>query len=269
MAERLLGRRHLRGRVLRRHRVLRRQGRRALRLVVVDFRCSHISPFRGGISHGRVDAVARQSLAGHSSETDRARRVVQPGVEPDGLDREPQTEANSRSSIRCRRPTSSRRFAEYMCNIRNIRFALSGFSLDETILSTVVDGFPSQPPLPDRQRCRGLPAPGDRRRHFIQDGADPGHRQRRWRRREFRTDRGQHCDCRMTILRGRCTVAVQAFLGSLPGTARSAWRVCRDRRGPWRDQMYRVAIWSTAREIPRKKFPLVARSSENPAEQFA
>ncbi len=48
MAERLLARRHLRGRVLRRHRKLRRQGRRALRLVVVDFRCSHISPFRGG-----------------------------------------------------------------------------------------------------------------------------------------------------------------------------------------------------------------------------
>ena len=99
---------------------LRRQGRGALRLVIVHVCGSPISPFRGGISHGRVDAVARQSLAGHSSETDRARRVVQPGVEPDGLDREPQTEANSRSSIRCRRPTSSRRFAEYMCNMRNI-----------------------------------------------------------------------------------------------------------------------------------------------------
>ncbi len=36
---------------------------------------------------------------------------------------------------------SSTRFAEYMANMRNIRCVLSGFSLDETILSTVVDGF--------------------------------------------------------------------------------------------------------------------------------
>ena len=36
---------------------------------------------------------------------------------------------------------SSTRFAEYMSNMRNIRCVLSGFSLDETILSTVVDGF--------------------------------------------------------------------------------------------------------------------------------
>jgi nicotinamidase-related amidase len=36
---------------------------------------------------------------------------------------------------------SSSRFAEYMANMRNIRCVLSGFSLDETILSTVVDGF--------------------------------------------------------------------------------------------------------------------------------
>ena len=51
-----------------------------------------------------------QSLAGHPSETDRAGRLVQPGVEPDGLDRGPQTERreNSHSSIRCRRPTVRR-----------------------------------------------------------------------------------------------------------------------------------------------------------------
>ncbi len=36
---------------------------------------------------------------------------------------------------------SSTRFAEYMANMRNIRCVVSGFSLDETILSTVVDGF--------------------------------------------------------------------------------------------------------------------------------
>lgn len=36
---------------------------------------------------------------------------------------------------------SSARFAEYMANMRNIRCVVSGFSLDETILSTVVDGF--------------------------------------------------------------------------------------------------------------------------------
>jgi nicotinamidase-related amidase len=36
---------------------------------------------------------------------------------------------------------SSARFAEYMTNMKNIRCVLSGFSLDETILSTVVDGF--------------------------------------------------------------------------------------------------------------------------------
>ncbi len=36
---------------------------------------------------------------------------------------------------------SSTRFAEYMSNMRNIRCVLAGFSLDETILSTVVDGF--------------------------------------------------------------------------------------------------------------------------------
>jgi nicotinamidase-related amidase len=36
---------------------------------------------------------------------------------------------------------SSARFAEYMSNMRNIRCLVLGFSLDETILSTVVDGF--------------------------------------------------------------------------------------------------------------------------------
>jgi nicotinamidase-related amidase len=36
---------------------------------------------------------------------------------------------------------SSTRFAEYMSNMKNIRCVLQGFSLDETILSTVVDGF--------------------------------------------------------------------------------------------------------------------------------
>jgi nicotinamidase-related amidase len=36
---------------------------------------------------------------------------------------------------------SSARFADYTSNIRNMRCVLSGFSLDETILATVVDGF--------------------------------------------------------------------------------------------------------------------------------
>jgi nicotinamidase-related amidase len=36
---------------------------------------------------------------------------------------------------------SSTRYAEYMTNMRNIRCVLSGFSLDETILSTVIDGY--------------------------------------------------------------------------------------------------------------------------------
>lgn len=36
---------------------------------------------------------------------------------------------------------SSARFAEYMSNISNLRCVLLGFSLDETILSTVVEGF--------------------------------------------------------------------------------------------------------------------------------
>lgn len=36
---------------------------------------------------------------------------------------------------------SSARFADYTSNIRNLRGVLLGFSLDETILATVVDGF--------------------------------------------------------------------------------------------------------------------------------
>jgi nicotinamidase-related amidase len=36
---------------------------------------------------------------------------------------------------------SSARFAEYMSNIGNIGCVLLGFSLDETILSTVIEGF--------------------------------------------------------------------------------------------------------------------------------
>src|SRR6266702_4400291 len=36
---------------------------------------------------------------------------------------------------------SSSRFADYMSSIRDIRCVLTGFSLDETILATVVEGF--------------------------------------------------------------------------------------------------------------------------------
>jgi nicotinamidase-related amidase len=36
---------------------------------------------------------------------------------------------------------SSTRFSEYMSNMKNIRCAMMGFSLDETILSTAVEGF--------------------------------------------------------------------------------------------------------------------------------
>ena len=36
---------------------------------------------------------------------------------------------------------SSMRFAEYMSTMRSVRCLVSGFSLDETILSTVVEGF--------------------------------------------------------------------------------------------------------------------------------
>jgi nicotinamidase-related amidase len=36
---------------------------------------------------------------------------------------------------------SSARFADYTANIRNVRCVLLGFSLDETILATAIDGF--------------------------------------------------------------------------------------------------------------------------------
>ena len=36
---------------------------------------------------------------------------------------------------------SSSRFAEYMSSMKNIRCAVTGFSLDETVLATVVEGF--------------------------------------------------------------------------------------------------------------------------------
>jgi len=36
---------------------------------------------------------------------------------------------------------SSTRFAEYMSSMKNVRCAVTGFSLDETILATVVEGF--------------------------------------------------------------------------------------------------------------------------------
>ncbi|MGY4624913.1 isochorismatase family protein [Bradyrhizobium sp. USDA 4486] len=36
---------------------------------------------------------------------------------------------------------SSARFVDYMSNIRNVRCVLIGFSLDETILATAIDGF--------------------------------------------------------------------------------------------------------------------------------
>jgi isochorismate hydrolase len=36
---------------------------------------------------------------------------------------------------------SSSRFVDYMSNISNVRCVLIGFSLDETILATVVEGF--------------------------------------------------------------------------------------------------------------------------------
>jgi nicotinamidase-related amidase len=36
---------------------------------------------------------------------------------------------------------SSTRFSEYMSSMKNIRCAITGFSLDETVLATVVEGF--------------------------------------------------------------------------------------------------------------------------------
>lgn len=58
---------------------------------------------------------------------------------------------------------SSTRFAEYMANMKAIRCVTLGFSLDETILSTVVDGFHrshSYQIVRDAVACR-RPADGD------------------------------------------------------------------------------------------------------------
>ena len=58
---------------------------------------------------------------------------------------------------------SSSRFAEYMANMKAIRCVMLGFSLDETILSTVVDGFHrshSYQVVRDAVACR-RPASGD------------------------------------------------------------------------------------------------------------
>ncbi|HWG07285.1 MAG TPA: isochorismatase family protein [Beijerinckiaceae bacterium] len=58
---------------------------------------------------------------------------------------------------------SSTRFAEYMSNMKDIRCVLSGFSLDETILSTVVEGFHRSHRyqlVSDAVACR-LPGGGD------------------------------------------------------------------------------------------------------------
>jgi nicotinamidase-related amidase len=58
---------------------------------------------------------------------------------------------------------SSTRFAEYMANMKAIRCVMLGFSLDETILSTVVDGFHrshSYQIVRDAVACR-RPAEGD------------------------------------------------------------------------------------------------------------
>jgi nicotinamidase-related amidase len=58
---------------------------------------------------------------------------------------------------------SSTRFAEYMANMKAIRCVMLGFSLDETVLSTVVDGFHrshSYQVVRDAVACR-RPASGD------------------------------------------------------------------------------------------------------------
>ena len=58
---------------------------------------------------------------------------------------------------------SSARFAEYMSNMRSIRCLVLGFSLDETILSTIVDGFHRShrfQVVADAVACR-LPGVGD------------------------------------------------------------------------------------------------------------
>lgn len=58
---------------------------------------------------------------------------------------------------------SSTRFAEYMANMRAVRCVMLGFSLDETILSTVVEGYHrshSYQVVRDAVACR-RPADGD------------------------------------------------------------------------------------------------------------
>jgi nicotinamidase-related amidase len=58
---------------------------------------------------------------------------------------------------------SSARFAEYMSNMRSIRCLVLGFSLDETILSTIIDGFHRShryQVVADAVACR-LPGVGD------------------------------------------------------------------------------------------------------------
>ena len=77
---------------------------------------------------------------------------------------------------------SSTRFAEYMANMKNMRCVLAGFSLDETILSTVVDGFHRSHRYQVVERRRGLPASGHRRRGFLQAGGRQCDRQFRRRR---------------------------------------------------------------------------------------
>ena len=84
---------------------------------------------------------------------------------------------------------SSTRFTEYMSNMRNIRCVLSGFSLDETILSTVVDGFHRShryQVVGDAVACRRRRR---RRCRFLQDGGAQGHRQLRRDRGQLRPDR--------------------------------------------------------------------------------
>jgi Amidases related to nicotinamidase len=97
-------------------------------------------------------------------KTDRPGSVVQSGVEADGLDCGAEAEAGG-ATFEHPLPSaySSTRFAEYMSNMKNIRCVLLGFSLDETILSTVVDGFHRShryEVVSDAVACRG-PGVGD------------------------------------------------------------------------------------------------------------
>ena len=107
---------------------------------------------------------------------------------------------------------SSTRFAEYMANMKNIRCVLSGFSLDETILSTVVDGFHRShryQVVSDAVACR---RPGDRRCRFLQDwrcvnviGNFAGDRRQR------RPDRKRQ----IAVMFGSMTIAVTAPEGEV------------------------------------------------------